>query len=52
MPKELIQVKNQIVAKPVAMANNELVANAGIKVLRALINETVIAVLVHHTDTK
>ena len=52
MPKELIQVKNQIVAKPVAMANNELVANAGIKVLRALINETVIAALVHHTDTK
>ena len=52
MPKELIQVKNQIVAKPVTMAKTEFVAKAGIKVLRALIKETVIAALVHHTDTK
>jgi hypothetical protein len=51
MPKELIQVKNQMVASPVTMAKNEFVANAGIKVLIALIKETVIAALVHHTDT-
>ena len=52
IPNELIQVKNQIVAKPVKAANKLFVANAGIKVLRALINETVIAALVHHTETK
>ena len=52
MPKELIQVKNQIVPKPVTIANNEFEANAGMKVLKALIKETVIAALVHHTETK
>jgi hypothetical protein len=52
MPKELIQVKNQIVAKPVTIANTELVAKAGMKVLKALIKETVMAALVHHTETK
>ena len=52
MPKELIQVKNQMVVKPVTIANTELVAKAGIKVLRALTNETVIAALVVHTENK
>ena len=52
MPKELIQVKNQIVERPVRIANKEFVANAGMKVLKALIKETVIAALVHHTETK
>jgi hypothetical protein len=52
MPKELIQVKNQMVASPVTMAKNEFVAKAGIKVLIALTNETVIAALVHHTENK
>ena len=52
MPKELIQVKNQMVANPVIIAKNELLAKAGIKVLSALIKETVMAALVHQTDTK
>ena len=52
MPKELIQVKNQMVVKPVTIANTELVAKAGIKVLRALTNETVIAAFVVHTENK
>ena len=52
IPKELIQVKNQIVVRPVKIARSELVANAGMKVLKALIKETVIAALVHHTETK
>ena len=52
IPNELIQVKNHIVAKPVNAANKLLVANAGMKVLKALIKETVIAALVHHTETK
>ena len=52
MPKELIQVKNQIVVRPVKIARSELVANAGMKVLKALIKETVIAALVHHVETK
>ena len=52
IPKEFTQVKNQIVDKPVMMASVALVANAGMKVLNALIKETVIAALVHHTETK
>ena len=41
-----------MVAKPMMMASVALVANAGMKVLNALIKETVIAALVHHTETK
>jgi hypothetical protein len=52
IPNEFTQVKNQMVVKPVMMASVAFVANAGIKVLNALIKETVIAALVHHTETK
>ena len=52
IPNELIHVKNQIVAKPVNAANKLLDAQVGIKVLKALINETVMAALVHQTETK
>ena len=52
IPKELIQVKNQIVASPVTIAKLVLLAKAGIKVLRALTKETVMAALVHQTETK
>ena len=51
-PNVLIHVSIHIVAKPVNTANKELVAKAGIKVPKALIKETVIAALVHHTEIK
>ena len=52
IPNELTQVKNQMVASPVNAASKLLVDNAGIKVLIALIKETVIAALEHQTETK
>ena len=41
-----------MVPNPVTTANKALLAKAGINVLIALIKETVIAALVHHTETK
>ena len=52
MPSVLTHVNNQIVASPAKAASKAFVANAGINVLIALIKETVIAALVHQTETK
>ena len=52
MPNEFIQVKNQIIPSPVTIDNGGFVANAGIKVLNALIKETAMAALAQHTETK
>jgi hypothetical protein len=51
IPNELTQVKNQIVDKPIVIANTAFVAKAGKKVLSALTKETVMAALVHHPET-
>ena len=51
-PNVLIHVNIQIVDSPVNTANKELVASAGMKVLNALIKETVMAALVHQTEIR